>query len=132
MFGSLGIWEILVIFILALLLFGPRKLPEIGRAIGKGLGEFRKASNDLKRAFNAETALEEDEARPSFRSGHLPTRPPELANRGPVPAALVPEADEETPSVGVAEAALVESTDGASAETVARQPSAAETPLTTI
>ncbi len=59
MFGSLGVSELLFIFTLALLIFGPRKLPEIGRTIGKGLAEFRKASNDLKRTINAEMIEEE-------------------------------------------------------------------------
>ncbi len=59
MFGSLGLPELLFIFALALLIFGPRKLPEIGRTIGRGLSEFRKASTDLKRSLNAEMIEEE-------------------------------------------------------------------------
>ncbi|HEX6199953.1 MAG TPA: twin-arginine translocase TatA/TatE family subunit [Thermoanaerobaculia bacterium] len=61
MFGSLGFPEILLILVLALLIFGPKRLPEVGRTIGKGLSEFRRASSDLKRTVNAELALEEDE-----------------------------------------------------------------------
>ncbi|MEM7583127.1 MAG: twin-arginine translocase TatA/TatE family subunit [Acidobacteriota bacterium] len=59
MLGSLGVPELLFIFTLALLIFGPRKLPEIGRTIGKGLAEFRRASTDLKRTINAEMIEEE-------------------------------------------------------------------------
>lgn len=59
MFGSLGVPELIFIFGLALLIFGPRKLPEIGRTIGRGLSEFRKASTDLKRSINAEMIEEE-------------------------------------------------------------------------
>ena len=59
MFGSLGVPELIFIFALALLIFGPRKLPEIGRTIGRGLSEFRKASTDLKRSINAEMIEEE-------------------------------------------------------------------------
>jgi TatA/E family protein of Tat protein translocase len=62
--GSLGIQEIIFIFILALLIFGPKRLPELGRTVGKGLAEFRKASNDLKRTINAELALEEESTKP--------------------------------------------------------------------
>lgn len=57
--GSLGLPELAFIFILALLIFGPKKLPEIGRTIGKGMAEFRKATSDLKRSINTELALEE-------------------------------------------------------------------------
>jgi sec-independent protein translocase protein TatA len=57
--GSLGLPELAFIFILALLIFGPKKLPEIGRTLGKGMSEFRKATSDLKRSINTELALEE-------------------------------------------------------------------------
>lgn len=56
--GSVGISELILIFVLALILFGPRKLPEIGRGLGKALGEFRRASNDLKQAFEEEVDAE--------------------------------------------------------------------------
>jgi TatA/E family protein of Tat protein translocase len=59
--GSLGLPEVIFILLLALLIFGPKRLPEIGRTLGKGMSEFRKASNDLKRTINAELALDEDE-----------------------------------------------------------------------
>jgi sec-independent protein translocase protein TatA len=59
--GSLGLPEIIFILLLALLIFGPKRLPEIGRTLGKGMSEFRKASNDLKRTINAELSLDEDE-----------------------------------------------------------------------
>jgi len=59
MFGSLGMQEILIILVLALLIFGPRKLPEIGRTLGKSLGEFRRATNELKRSIEQEVRAEE-------------------------------------------------------------------------
>src|SRR5207244_5531929 len=46
--GQLGFSEMLVIFIVALLVFGPKKLPELGKSLGKGLKEFKKATDDLK------------------------------------------------------------------------------------
>lgn len=58
MFGSIGGPEILLIFVLGLLLFGPRKLPEIGRTIGKTLGEFRRATSDFTASLEREVALE--------------------------------------------------------------------------
>lgn len=54
MLGTLGTQEMIFIFLLALLLFGPKKLPEIGRTVGKALTEFRRASNELKSTFDRE------------------------------------------------------------------------------
>jgi len=54
MFGSLGIQEIVVILGLALIIFGPKKLPEIGKTLGRSLGEFRRATSDLKRSIQQE------------------------------------------------------------------------------
>lgn len=59
MFGPLGFQEVILILVVALLIFGPRKLPEIGRTIGRTLSEFRKASTELKRSINAEIADED-------------------------------------------------------------------------
>jgi sec-independent protein translocase protein TatA len=58
--GSLGMPEIIVIFILALIVFGPRKLPELGKTIGKGLAEFKKASNELKNTWEEEVRLDKE------------------------------------------------------------------------
>src|SRR5580704_11976759 len=60
--GTLGGQEIAVIFILALVLFGPKKLPELGRTIGKAITEFRRASNDLKATFEREMQTLERES----------------------------------------------------------------------
>ena len=51
--GPIGAQEMILIFILALLLFGPKKLPELGRMLGKGLTEFRRAKNELKATFES-------------------------------------------------------------------------------
>ena len=59
MFGSIGGTELLIILVIALVMFGPKRLPELGRTIGKGLGEFRRASNDLKRSLEDEIMLDE-------------------------------------------------------------------------
>ncbi len=58
--GSLGMQEIIIIFVLALIIFGPRKLPDIGRSLGKGLAEFKKASNELKQTWEDEVRLEKE------------------------------------------------------------------------
>lgn len=59
MFGSIGLPELILIFVIALLLFGPKKLPDIGRTVGKALSEFRRASNDLKRSLEEEVAADD-------------------------------------------------------------------------
>src|SRR5436190_2610240 len=46
--GQLGFQELLIIFVIALLVFGPKKLPELGKSLGKGLREFKKATEDIK------------------------------------------------------------------------------------
>lgn len=57
---SLGMQEIIVIFVIALIVFGPRKLPELGKTIGKGLAEFKKASNELKQTWEDEVKLDKE------------------------------------------------------------------------
>src|SRR5437764_12196 len=59
MFGSLGLPELLMIFVVALIVFGPRRLPEIGRTLGKALNEFKKATDDLKSTIEREVRVEE-------------------------------------------------------------------------
>ena len=54
MFGPIGMPELILIFLVALLVFGPRKLPELGKSLGKGIAEFKRASDDLKRTIEDE------------------------------------------------------------------------------
>ena len=58
MFGSIGGGELLVIFVLALIVFGPRKLPEIGKSLGKMVLEFRKATSDFRETLESEVETE--------------------------------------------------------------------------
>ena len=58
--GSLGMQEIIVIFVLALIIFGPRKLPDLGKSLGKSLAEFKKASNELKQTWEEEVRIEKE------------------------------------------------------------------------
>jgi sec-independent protein translocase protein TatA len=61
--GNLGIQEMIVIFVIALIIFGPKKLPEIGKSLGKGIAEFKRASSDLAKAWEEEaSAAKEKEA----------------------------------------------------------------------
>jgi len=54
-FGRLGMWELLLILVIALIIFGPKKLPEMGKALGEGIREFRGATKKL-----AEDNLDDD------------------------------------------------------------------------
>ncbi|MBM3294532.1 MAG: TatA/E family twin arginine-targeting protein translocase [Candidatus Aminicenantes bacterium] len=59
MFGNIGLPEMLVIMAIALLVFGPKKLPEIGRSIGKAMREFRKSTEEIKERFESEIRADE-------------------------------------------------------------------------
>lgn len=88
MFGPLGVPELIFILVLALLIFGPKRLPEIGRTIGRGMAEFRKASNELKRTINTELALDEPVAppvRPWIEPAATPAAPANTSARSPQP-----------------------------------------------
>jgi sec-independent protein translocase protein TatA len=61
MFGSIGMPELIIIFVIALIIFGPRKLPELGRSLGKSIAEFKRASNELKSTLEEEIRLEEQQ-----------------------------------------------------------------------
>ena len=82
-FGSIGIPELLIILTIALIVFGPRKLPELGRSLGRSLNEFKRASNELRHTLDEEIRLDDERAT---------TRAPEpAAPRTPeAPADVVP------------------------------------------
>ena len=63
MFGPIGMPELIIIFVIALIIFGPRKLPELGRSLGRSLAEFKKASNELKSTLEEEIRLEEQKSK---------------------------------------------------------------------
>ena len=62
MFGSIGMPELVLIFVVALLVFGPKKLPELGKSLGRGLAEFKRASEDLKKTIEDEIEQGKHEA----------------------------------------------------------------------
>ena len=69
---SLGSTELLFILVIALVFFGPRKLPQLSRSLGKGIAEFRKASEDFKRTWEREVALEDAQREDSIEHASLP------------------------------------------------------------
>jgi sec-independent protein translocase protein TatA len=86
MFGSIGMPELIIIFVIALIIFGPRKLPELGRSLGKSINEFKRASNELRSTLEDEIRVEEQHD----RAAATPAAPP--------PSATPPPADETTVS----------------------------------
>src|SRR5262245_64267433 len=96
MFGSIGMPELILIFIVALLVFGPKKLPELGKSLGRGLAEFKRASDDLKKTIEDEIEQGKHEAEAvkkqvaEVRSTIDPTAPAAPAP-GPVPEGPAPQ-----------------------------------------
>ncbi len=97
--GSLGMPEILMILVIALIIFGPRKLPELGKTLGQSLAQFRRASEDFKRQWEDEVVMERHRIEPP------PPAPVEQANYSDsVPASsdheeIKPGAPEEPPHI---------------------------------
>jgi sec-independent protein translocase protein TatC len=102
MLGSIGMPELIVIFLIALVIFGPRKLPELGRSLGKGIAEFKRASNELKSTLEEEIRLEEradaakTQASQSVTAPAAPVSTPGAAQTIPPPMALVPFPGQQT------------------------------------
>jgi len=59
MFGNIGLPELMVIMAIALLIFGPKKLPEVGRTIGKAIREFKKSTDEIKDKFEEQIRAED-------------------------------------------------------------------------
>ncbi|HUB01142.1 MAG TPA: twin-arginine translocase TatA/TatE family subunit [Terriglobales bacterium] len=117
-FGFSG--EMIFLFFLALILFGPKKLPEIGRQIGRIMNEFRRASNEFRSQIESEMNALERDTKPNFLQ---PLQPPplgSLASRilNPPPAEQIKAADE----AAEARAAEGKSADATSAEHAASAP----------
>ncbi|MBV9495731.1 MAG: twin-arginine translocase TatA/TatE family subunit [Acidobacteria bacterium] len=91
MFGPLGIPELILIFGVALIVFGPRRLPEIGRTLGKALGEFKRATDELKNTIEREVAVEE-----LRQVGPSMITPPQSVSRTEPAAAPAPAVDPAT------------------------------------
>lgn len=92
MIGSLGLPELLLIFIVALIVFGPRRLPEIGKTLGKALGEFKKATDDFKNTLEREVRMDELKQIPPTINAAV-----QSVSRSEPPAAVVAEATPHVP-----------------------------------
>jgi TatA/E family protein of Tat protein translocase len=93
MFGSIGMPELIIILVIALIIFGPRKLPELGRSLGKSINEFKKASNELRSTLEDEITAEEQKDRARATAAAIPpaaTPPPVDATVSRTPVAATP------------------------------------------
>ena len=76
MFGPIGMPELVIILVIALIIFGPRKLPELGRSIGRSLAEFKRASNELRHTLDDEIRVEQQQrtstSTPATEDGAIP------------------------------------------------------------
>ena len=79
--GPVGMPELIIIFVIALIIFGPRKLPELGKSLGRSINEFKRASNELKSTLEDEIRIEEQKAPAA----------PRATTPGPTPTPSVPD-----------------------------------------
>src|SRR5512147_849160 len=105
MLGSIGMQELIIIFVIALIIFGPRKLPELGKSLGKSIAEFKRASNELRNTLEEEIRV--DEQRQKTPSAPLPaataTSPLSAVPNDTVAADPVPSVEPvATPETGAA------------------------------
>lgn len=115
MFGTLGGPELFVIFVVALIVFGPRKLPEIGKSLGKMMSEFRRASNDFRSTIESEVEAEKIRESMRIEPAKVTPAPPSYSTETPDPAYGPPGG----PEGATAEA---DRTGEGVAETVSREP----------
>lgn len=86
--GPLGVWELLIILVVVLLIFGPRRLPEMAKGLGQSVREFRKGIRDMREDFEEGSSSQKDAAQAPAAS----TPAPAQATAGQAPAAQTPAA----------------------------------------
>jgi len=89
--GPIGVPELLIIFVVALIVFGPRKLPELGKSLGRSIAEFKRASNELQNTLDEEIRQESRRA-PTSTPAPVQPAPVQPAPVQPAPALAAPAA----------------------------------------
>ncbi|MBP1634140.1 MAG: tatAd 2 [Acidobacteria bacterium] len=89
MFGSIGMPELIVIFVIALIIFGPRKLPELGKSLGRSISEFKRASNELRNTLEEEIRVDDQRQ----KSAAATPAPAPVSSAPAEPAAPAPDPD---------------------------------------
>ena len=80
MFGSIGMQELIIIFVVALIIFGPRRLPELGKSLGKSIAEFKRASNELRNTLEDEIRVDEQrQTKAADAAAPTPASPPDAS-----------------------------------------------------
>ena len=92
--GPIGVPELIIIFVVALIVFGPRKLPELGRSLGKSIAEFKRASNELRATLDEEIRLEDQKV-----AAKPPSAPPPMAAPVMAPPVMAPPVAPTDPSL---------------------------------
>ena len=85
MFGSIGMPELIIILVIALIIFGPRKLPELGKSLGRSLNEFKRASTDLQNTLEQEIRLEEQKEKQVKEREEVSSQTPSAETAASVP-----------------------------------------------
>jgi sec-independent protein translocase protein TatA len=83
MFGSIGMQELIIIFVIALIIFGPRRLPELGKSLGKSIAEFKRASNELRNTLEDEIRVEEQKQATTAAPAEASTAPAQTTTTAP-------------------------------------------------